>query len=148
MVNLVGLLRRAAPGLYAGTARGIGWGAYALGLVAVCVGWARSRAIREVPAGLAVLLGIFVTPHLHYHDLALLLVPLIAFILVAVREGYLAERTVVLLPLALSLLLLISSSLAVIKLNLPYLVMGGLAFALWIPGKIFKRLPRKLNEVP
>ncbi len=143
MVNLVGLLRRIAPGLDAGLVRAAGWGAYLLGLAGICFWWARSRAIREKEAGLAVILAVFVAPHLHYHDLTLLLVPLLATILVLMQAGRLGPRLAALLPLALSLLLLLSNPVPALKFNLPILVMLLLALVLWRPEKVLRG-----NETP
>jgi hypothetical protein len=136
MVNLIGLLRRVAPGLEAGVVRSLGWGAYLLGLAGACLLWARSREIRGRRAGLAVVLAVFTVPHLHYHDLTLLLIPLLSLILVLAREKFLEERTAVLLPLGFSLVLLFSNFLPVLKFNLPYLVMLLLGLALWHPEKL------------
>jgi hypothetical protein len=148
MVNLVGLLRRAAPGLADGIVHSAAWGAYGLGMAVVCFLWVRSRAIAETEAGLATVLAVFTVPHLHFHDLTVLLIPMLTWILLAVRGNFVRERTAALLPLAVSLILLFSNSTPLLKYSLPYLVMALLVVAQLFPGK--RRLPAEkiATELP
>jgi Glycosyltransferase family 87 len=139
MVNLVGLLWRITPWLGANVIHWIGWAVYAITLVGLCVLWSRSRAIGEKQIGLAIVLAVFVVPHLHYHDLTLLLVPLVALLLLLVRDGFLPSQQAALVPLALSLALLVSNFALVLKLNFPYLIMLLLGLALYLPGVFFRR---------
>jgi hypothetical protein len=139
MVNLVGLLWRLAPALGGETIRLIGWGAYALAILALCLLWARSRELDERHFGLAVLLAVFFAPHLHYHDLTLLLVPLLAAMLRGTRGGFWRAQDAGLAPLAASLALLFGSLLPALEYNLPYLLMAALIAALWQAEKIFRR---------
>jgi Glycosyltransferase family 87 len=139
MVNLVGLLWRIAPGLGGNSIHMIGWVVYGLTLVGLCVLWVRSREIDERVIGLAVTVSLFASPHLHYHDLALLLLPLVAALLVLVRRGFLHTPNASLVPLAISLLLLFGSLIPGVKYNLPYLIMLLIILLLWVPDKIFRR---------
>jgi len=139
MVNLIGLLWRIAPGLGAEIIHITGWVVYGLALVGLCVLWARSREIDERVIGLAVTVSLFASPHLHYHDLTLLLVPLVAALLVLVRDGYLRLPNAVLVPLAVSLLLLFGSLIPGVKYNLPYLIMVLIILLLWVPDKILHK---------
>lgn len=145
MVNLVGLLRRLAPGLGGETTRLIGWGAYAASLLALCLLWARSRELDERHFGMAVALAVFFVPHLHYHDLTLLLVPLLAAMLRGVRGGFWRAQDAGPAPLAASLALLFGSLVPALKYNLPCLVMVLLLAALWFPQKI--PFWRRKNEI-
>jgi len=74
MVNLVGLLWRIAPGLGANLIHWTGWVVYGITLIGLCILWRRTRLITETQIGLAIVLAVFTVPHLHYHDLTLLLV--------------------------------------------------------------------------
>jgi hypothetical protein len=139
MVNLVGLLWRIAPGLGGEIIHITGWVVYGLALVGLCVLWARSREIDERSIGLAVTVSLFASPHLHYHDLTLLLVPLVAALLVLVRSGFLRLPNAGLVPLVVSLLLLFGSLIPGVQYNLPYLIMVLIILLLWIPDKIFRR---------
>jgi hypothetical protein len=138
MVNLVGLIWRIAPGLGANIIHLIGWVLYGGTLAGLCAVWRRSREITEKQIGLAIVLTVFVVPHLHYHDLTLLLVALAVALLILVREGYLRAQKAALIPLALSLAFLLSNFAVILKLNFPYLVMLLLGFALYLPGLLFR----------
>jgi hypothetical protein len=139
MVNLVGLLWRIAPGLGAEIIHMTGWAVYGMALVGLCVLWARSREIDERSIGLAVTVSLFASPHLHYHDLTLLLVPLVTALLVLVRGGFLRPSNAGLVPLAVSLLLLFGSLIPGVQYNLPYLIMALIILLLLAPGKLFRR---------
>jgi len=138
MVNLVGLLWRVTPWLGATNIHWIGWSVYGGTLIGLCILWARSRVITEKQIGLAVVLAVFAVPHLHYHDLTLLLVALASALIILVRGGFLRTEKAALVPLALSLALLFSNFVPVLKLNFPYLVMLLLGVALYFPGLIFR----------
>jgi hypothetical protein len=105
-------------------------------LVGLCILWARSRDIGENQIGLAIVLAVFVAPHLHYHDLTLLLVALVAALMVLVRSGFLSTQKAALVPLALSLALLFSNFTPILMLNFPYLIMLLLVLALYLPSFI------------
>jgi hypothetical protein len=148
MVNLVGLLWRILPGLGATFIHWTGWAVYGITLIGLCILWAITKVITEKQIGLAIVLTILVVPHLHYHDLALLLAALTAALLVLVRGGFLSARKAALLPLALSLVLLLSNSVLIVKLNFPYLVMLGLVLALYFPSYIFRGKARIKEQQP
>lgn len=131
MVNLVGLLTRITPGLGTQAIHWIGWAVYGATLIGLCVLWARSQKIGEKQIGLAVTLAVFAVPHLHYHDLTLLIVPLAAALLILVRQGSISTYTGAIAPLALSLAFLSSNFAPVLKYNFPYVVMLLLVLVLW-----------------
>jgi len=138
MVNLVGLLWRVAPGLGANLIHWIGWAVYGITLIGLCILWGRTRLINEKQIGLAIVLTVFAVPHLHYHDLTLLLVALVAELMLLVRGGFLSTQKATLVPLALSIVFLFSNFAPVLKYNFPYLVMLLLVVVLYIPGVIFR----------
>lgn len=70
MFNLLGLMERA--GVSPDVARPIAWAAFSLSAISLLVIWKRSPL--NPPFALTVLLAVFTSPHLHGHDLALLLV--------------------------------------------------------------------------
>jgi hypothetical protein len=76
----------------------LGWAVFGLALVGMCVVWKFSKKIDERLITLAIILAVFTSPHLHYHDLTLL-----------VRGGYFTIREVSLAPLLVSFILLIGS---------------------------------------
>jgi hypothetical protein len=148
MINLVGLLWRVIGGLGANVIHIIGWVVYGITIIGLCVLWSRSKDIGEKEIGIAVVLAVFAVPHLHYHDLTLLLVALVAALVIMVRGGFLSAQKAALLPLALSLVLLLSNSVLIVKLNFPYLVMLGLVLALYFPSYIFRGKARIKEQQP
>ncbi len=139
MVNLVGLLWRIVPGLGGGIIHITGWVVYGLALVGLCILWARSRRLDERSHGLAVIVGLFVAPHLHYHDLTLLLIPVVSALLMVVRSGFVRRSNASLVPLAISLILLFANLIPILHYNMPYLIMVLIILFLWIPEKIFHK---------
>ncbi len=117
MLNLLGLMERAGVG--PGVARPIAWAVFFLSAIFLLVIWKRRPL--DPPLTLTVLLAVFTSPHLHGHDLALLL----------------AGFATLFKPNALWLL---AASLALIALNIrpgnwqfvvPYLLMAAL-LTMWI----------------
>lgn len=141
MVNLVGLLWRLTPGLGTNVIHLVGWSVYGLTLVGLCIVWARSRGIVEKQVALAAVLAVFAVPHLHYHDLALLVVPLVAGLLFLAREKFLPARELALAPLIGSFILLLSSLVPVLRNNTPYLVMAVLVWLICFPMTAFSARP-------
>ncbi len=134
MVNLLGLLRRLVPDIPPDYARLASWIIYACGIVFLCVVWARSESIEEKQIGLAALVALFASPHLHYHDLALLLIPIICVLALVTKKGYLDGRITILFLLAISWMMIASNSIFVLKFTLPYFLGAVLLIALWYPG--------------
>jgi len=149
MVNLIGLLRRTILFLDAALVRLVGWIGFAAGIIYLCVVWAKNAEIQERNIGLAVIVTIIGAPHFHYHDLALLLIPIFCLIRVLLDNKLLKTREAVLLPLGASMLLFISYFLLpVFKYVVPYLLEIILLAALWYPEKvIFWKRPKKLEVV-
>ena len=108
MVNLIGLLQRTFPAIQSSSIRLVGWIGFAAALVYLCVVWAKSAGIKEKQVALAVLTTIFFVPHIHYHDLALLLIPIFGIMRIMLNKKILKTRDAVLLPLGVSILLFAS----------------------------------------
>ena len=134
MVNLKGMLIRLFPAMEMTFIPVITWIIYLLVIFLLCLWWACSVDVSPQHLGLAVLLILFVSPHLHYHDLGLVIVPIIALCIGLVRQNRLS-------PLASAVMVLgISCYLAIIQLT-PfkfigiYLLLLSLAGALWYLGR-------------
>jgi hypothetical protein len=138
MVNFIGLLWRLAPNLGGNFIHLSGWLVYGIASIGVSVMWARSHKITEKQIGTAVILAVFAVPHLHYHDLTLLLVPLVMIMVLLEREGIWDARNAGLLPLILSLVLLLGSLVPAIIYDLPTLAMILMVLVTWFPQKIFQ----------
>ena len=149
MVNLIGLLLRTFPFLATGFVRLVGWIGFGVAIIYLCVVWGKNGEIKEKHIGLAVILTIIGVPHIHYHDLALLLIPIYAVIRVMLDKKLLKPGEAVLLPLCTSLLLFISYFLfPALKYFIPYLVEIILLAVLWFPEKaIFWRGLKKPEVV-
>ena len=127
MYNLIGLLTRALPGLEAGTIRTLGWSVYGMAIIGLCILWFKTRDLKNAYIGLTITLALFVVPHLHFHDLTLLLIPIYELIRRSKESGYLELSVAVLIPIAISLLLLISNISYYLQYTIPYLIMLILA---------------------
>lgn len=131
MFNFVGLLRRLAPGLDPETVRAIGWGLYAAALFGLCAWWGFSKEIRLRNLALAVSLTLFTVPHLHYHDLTLLVVPLLGAAAAGVAAGRLQVPRAAALPMTASLILLFAELWNPARYTVPYLLMAILPPLAW-----------------
>jgi len=125
MYNLIGLLTRTVPGLDGNSIRLIGWLVYGIAILALCILWGKSRNSAARLIGLSTTLALFAAPHLHFHDLALLLIPIYELIRgsTETEAGKLKTSIAILLPLAISLLLLLSNISPYLQYTVPYLIM-------------------------
>ena len=139
MLNIIGLLQRLFHGLSAESARIAGWLFYLLAIASLCILWLRSVKIGEKQVGLATLIAIFASPHLHYHDLVLFLIPIFCLIVLTARRSLLDLKTSVLFPLMASWLLVVSNFLPALKFSVPYILGLLLAAALWVPEFVFRQ---------
>lgn len=126
MLNLIGLLMRTLP--FEGVIiRLIGWIGYGIAIVALCILWSRKTDLHSGLIGLTVTIAVLAVPHLHFHDLSLLLIPIYELIRSSIEYKHPAKEIAVLLPIAISLLLLASNAAPVLQYTVPYIVMLGLA---------------------
>src|ERR1700690_146109 len=94
-----------------------------MAIIYLCVVWGKNGVIEERHIGLAVILTIIGVPHIHYHDLALLLIPIYAVMRVMLDRKLLKPGEAVLLPLSISVVLFVSYFLLpVLKYFVPYLL--------------------------
>ena len=139
MVNFLGLLRRLVPTLAPEPARVISWVTYLIGIVFLCILWARSERIRVKQGGIAILVAILAAPHLHYHDLVLLLIPLFSVIFIIKGGKFLDQGIAGYFPLIASWLLIVSNFHPLLKFSVPYLLGLTLAVSLWYPERVFQK---------
>ena len=139
MINFLGLLRRLVPSLASEPARGVSWVVYFLGIIFLCIIWARAERITVRHAGSAILVALLAAPHLHYHDLVLLLIPLFCVIVIIRNGKYLDQGVAGHFPLITSWLLIVSNFLPALKFSIPYLLGLILAASLLFPDILFKR---------
>jgi Glycosyltransferase family 87 len=146
MVNLLGLLLRLFPSLPIKALTLTGWTFYILATIGLCVWWAKSRNLEIRHLATAILAAILFVPHLHYHDLTLLLIPVI--ILILYRGDLPLLNDLPELPLIISMALLFSGTLLIIKLSVPYIVVLVLLVLLWLPKNFGHREEKAAMESP
>ena len=127
MYNLIGILTRNLPWLGSETIRTIGWMVYGATIIALCIFWARSKDLQVGQIGLTVILALFSVPHLHFHDLTLLLIPIYELVRSSAQNERLKTSIATVLPIAISLLLLIGNISPLLQYTFSYLIMLALA---------------------
>lgn len=132
MYNLKGLLLRLFPQLTIETASGISWAVFALVLGFLCWLWARAERVEFHHISLAVTLSLFVSPHLHYHDISFLFIAALALCLSFTAKASINPWQAALLLLAESLYLAIvhitpANYWGVYLLMLGLVILSGLA---------------------
>jgi len=141
MVNLIGLLKRMMPNLDSATIRTTGWIVSLLGLISLCAISRRLSSPDDKFISLSVIVAIFATTHLHYHDLALLLVPM----LIVIRKLAIAQNDLLgwatLLPIGISLLFALTYSVPQFTYLVIYLVELVLLVSPWLLQDQYKISP-------
>jgi hypothetical protein len=127
MYNLIGLLTRILPGVEAGMIRATGWLFYGAALICISILWFKAPDLNSGLIGLTIVLSIVTAPHLHFHDLALLLIPIYDLGRLSKKLGTLEMSSLAAVPLVFSLLLLISNISPFLQYATPYLIMLALA---------------------
>ena len=111
MYNFLGLLIRSVPTLDAATLSLLKWTVYLLTIGFLCwLWWGKREALTIQHIGVAVTLSLFASPHLHLHDLSLLLLPMLGGMTLLWGRGR-RGRTAALALLPASSLLLFASDL-------------------------------------
>lgn len=126
MVNLIGAATRILPFVDTSAIRMAGWFGYFIGIFLIALLWQRQLSL-TIKISATLILALFFAPHLHYHDLTILLVPLVFLSRVKTRFSF--------LPLGISFLMLILKPLFYV---LPYLIYIGLTWALF---KVQENIP-------
>lgn len=138
MHNLLGLLIRSFPLLEAQTINILSWVIFGIGLVIIATLWARATNTNKHLLGLTVLLVIVTAPHLHLHDLTILIIP----ILLVIRSGSLKVPHPALLLIGISFIFLTGMLVDILYFILPYGVYILLAWIFSRQDK-FTPLPQK-----
>jgi hypothetical protein len=139
-IDLTGVFSRNFPAMDISLNHLVTWSIYPIAIVCLGAVWARSGEIAEKHIGLAVIFTIVFTPHVNYHDLALLLLPLYGILRILLNRKILKLETAVLAPLGLSLILFISYLLIpIFKYAVLYPIMLAMLALLWFPEKVLFR---------
>ena len=137
MFNLLGLLLRTMHFPNANIASVVGWLIYGAGILLICVLWRRSNILNGRLLGFSILIAVITAPHLHLHDLTLLIFPLL--FVVQDRLVTRSEPRWVLLPVGASLIFVIGIVLDAVYYVLPYLVFVVLAYLLITSDRTLKK---------
>ena len=97
----------------------IGWLIYAAGIILLCVLWRRSASVDARLLGLSILIAIVTAPHIHLHDLTILIFPVL--FVANERMHTESEPRWLLFPLGTSLSFLVGLLLEPVYYILPYL---------------------------
>lgn len=100
MFNLIGLLSRSLPFLPASGIRVVGWVGYLAGISVTVFVWKRHKIFDNLLICLSIVSALFFAPHLQYHDLTLLVIPLI---MLKIRPE---QKSILILGISLILVLL------------------------------------------
>lgn len=145
MVNVLGILHRMFPLLQPEISRWLGWGLYFAAFVGLCVAWARTDSLSETHLGVAIIVGILATPHLHYHDTVLILIPLFIAFRTALKMNMLTVRDVAPFLYIVSFVLLFSYSIPALKFFMLYNLLALLLIFYWRP-EVFLRFGIKSTQ--
>ncbi|GAB4483849.1 MAG: hypothetical protein OHK0031_07550 [Anaerolineales bacterium] len=129
MFNLLGILARAFPAALP-QARLMAWAVYAFFALALIFVWRSSGLSLAAKISWQILAACFFSPHLHFHDLSVLVFPLL-LLLPAWRNLLRGKIPAWACLLLLSFALMFSQALAWTKFFVPYLLMILLAVVLW-----------------
>jgi hypothetical protein len=126
MFNLTGLLLRLFPHFSLAAIHWSAWIVYGLGLVGMCIWWRSSTRIGFGQIASVVSLSLFAAPHLHYHDLALLIIPVLCLVCIQKKSGMTKGIGVALIPVSLSLFMLFADFWDPLRFSVPYAIMISL----------------------
>jgi hypothetical protein len=138
MFNFTGLAIRLFPAVDLDLVHWVAWGVFLAAIVWLSILWKRTPRLGLWQLVLMTCLAVFAAPHLHYHDLAFLFVPILAAILVLKRARRLTSVQGVAVFVGISALLLLSDSWDPARLTTPYLLMAGLPLAAWRVEKLLE----------
>jgi len=134
MLNFIGVSRRLLPEVDPTIIRTTGWIVYVVTIFILGMIWRKQERLGWRILGLATVVCLFVAPHFHYHDLALLVFPLTAALMLAVDSQVIQPKNVSLPILVISLILMMGFVSESLQFTLPAILMGVLAIVLIWPG--------------
>ncbi len=137
MPTISGVIRRSFKTIDIRLVSSLVWGCYLAGIAGFCVMWHKCREVSEKQIGLLSLFSILLVPYAHYHDLVVLLVPIICLIRVLASKQIIKTSLLSGFPLIASLIALAGfTESGYLKFTLIYLVMLVLGYLLLFPDRI------------
>ena len=116
MLNLTGLILRTLPWLDAGLVRAVSWLGYLTGIGLLSVLWFKAPVLDGQLLSKSLIIALLISPHLHLHDLTLLIIPLT--FAVNLPASKIPSNWLTLAPLGISLLFLLEP----LRYILPYVL--------------------------
>ena len=112
MYNLMGLIQRTFPTIDPALSQGLRWGIFLAAIVGLGLLWKNAKDNLS-PKHLAtlVIISLLASPHLHFHDLTLLLIPVASFFIIS-SKGTIRTDTALSIAAGCSLILVISELLS------------------------------------
>ncbi len=136
MYNLLGLIIRLFPGLSLFAIRQTAWGIYAAGGLGAGVFFWRSHIKPDIKFAMLVVTALLLEPHLFYHDLSLLLIPIFILLRESRIQKALNLKTILLLPTAIGFLLFLSNANEFLHYSSAYVLMAAIVGGLlWLTAK-------------
>ena len=126
MFNLLGLMLRAFSFVDEQIIRSISWFGYVFGIGLLSAMWLRTKEFDEHNLGLSILAALFFAPHLHYHDLTLLILPILLTAKTSASNYSSSNLSTSLV--GISSALFVSASILQVYFLLPYMLYIGLAW--------------------
>src|SRR5258706_104158 len=105
------------------------------GLIILCLVGGKAPAIIDKHVSLAVIVAMFASPHLHYHDLALLIIPILILIRGLITAEKVSLEYAALIPFGVSLVLVFTYSIEPLNYLIIYLIELGLLIFAWLLNK-------------
>jgi hypothetical protein len=155
MFNFTGMVFRLFPGIPISLLHGLAWVLFLATLAGLAILWKISPVLSIRHIVLAACLSLFASPHLHFHDLGFLLIPVLGLIIIGGNKGQTVEGTIfpsaIVLPrteidikqiqwavflLAASLLMLFAELWDPARYTIPYLLMAIIPLAAWKLDKL------------
>jgi len=121
MFNLIGILVRIFPSSNINIIHIVGWSAYLFAIIFISISWKRTETLKEEHLNTAIILSLFFAPHLHFHDLSLLIIPTLSIL--SSRKISATQENLALIPLGMSFLLIFTQPVSLLYYSLPYLLM-------------------------
>lgn len=132
MFNFTGAALRLFPQASLEVIHWLAWGLFLAVIIGLSIWWKNSPELGHRHIVLISTLSVFTAPHLHYHDLAILLIPVLGLALsTASPKRLLMGSKAALLPMIVSVLLLVADWWDPLRHSMPYLIMGALPALTW-----------------
>lgn len=124
MPNLIGLTRRIFPSVDAGLVHAVSWFGYLAEIGLVSFLWMKARELDGRLLSISIIIALLCAPHLHYHDLTALIIPLIFAVTLPV--SVIPLKRLAILPFGISLLMIPK----VIHYIIPYVLYSAIIWYL------------------